>query len=480
MSLARQVLGFLPSQVVPALASFASIYLFTRHTSPGEYGIFALVMSVVLMAQSVLFYWIQVAVTRHVDAAQRDGQLPALQASAYRCLAGTWLAFSLLFAAAMWLLPLAAELKRGLWLAIPIVGLRSLVVINQAFNRGALRTWRYNLIESGHAVGQLALGWALLQGVAAPSVALLCGTLAAGAAAAAVDVPTLWAALKRGVARAQVLQLLQFGAPLSLGFALNYVLATSDRLLVQWLLGAEAVGVYAVAYGLMDRAVSALFIAISIASYPLAIRAFETGGAAAAQAQMRRTGELLLFITLPVCAALMCLNQQLAAVLVGEAFRADAARLMPWVALAALLAGFQIHFFDHAFHLERRTSLFLWTIGPAALVNVLANLVLLPQVGLIGAAWATLLGYACSLAASVVIGARVFKVPLALGQIARAGAATALMLAVLWARNVPGTVWGLLQAVALGGAVYLLAAWVCNVAGLRGHLSLLTTRLRGA
>lgn len=470
--LKRQVLAFLPAQAVPALAAFAGVYLFTRVATPAEYGLYALVMSVAQMCQSVLFHWVQVGATRQFETARLAGSLPALQSAVYRSHAGTFALFAAVYSVALLVLPIDAALRQVLWYALAIVGLRSLVMVNQAFHRGEMRAARYNLIECGQALGQLMLGLVLIWLTPARSSALLIGALLASLLVAGIDLRSVGRALRRPVARSELAGLLRFGLPLSASFALNYILATSDRLLVEYFLGPGAVGVYSIAYGLMDRALSSIFVAISLVAFPLAIRAYEREGASGASRQLRENGRLLMAISLPACVMLICLDRQIAAVMVGPAFRAEAEAIMPWVALAALLAGFQIHFFDHAFHLSRRTTLFLWSTGPAAVLNIVANLVLLPRMGLMGAVWATLASYALSLLASIVIGARVQRVPLDLGELGRVVLGCAAMAGMLRLIATPADPAGLCAAALAGLAVYAAAAVALDIAGLRGTLRL--------
>ena len=465
--LGRQVLNFLPAQAVPALAAFAGVYVFTRVATPAEYGLYALVLSVAQMCQTVLFYWIQVGATRHIESARRDATLPALESAVYRSHATTCALFAAGYTLAIGLLPLGAPLRHALWYALLIVGLRSLVQVNQAFHRGAMRAGRYNLIECTQAVAQLGFGLALLLLTRARTDALLLGTVLASLLVVSIDLPAVGAALRRPVERQEVATLLRFGLPLSVSFALNYILATSDRLLVEYFLGSGAVGVYAIAYGLMDRSLSSLFVAVSLVAFPLAIRALERDGTAAATAQLRDNGRLLLAIALPACTLLICLNGQLAAVMVGSAFRAEAEAIMPWVAVATLLAGFQIHFFDHAFHLSRRTTLFFWSTGPAALLNIVANVLLLPRYGLMGAVWATLASYAVSLAASIAIGRRVLAVPLDLAESVRVGVACAALALAVRALDPPPTLGGLVAGTAVALLAYAVAGVALDIARVR-------------
>lgn len=473
--LLRQVLAFGPGFVVPAAASFAAIYVFTRLASPAEYGVFALVMSVAQLCQAVFFQWIQVSAVRHMEPAVRDGTVPALQAVIHRSNAITTLLFALVYAAAALLWPLTEAMRHALWIGLVIVVLRSAVAANQAFNRGALRSGRYNLIECGQSVGQLAIGTALMWTTDARALAMLAGAALASLLVLMLDLPTMAAALRRHAAGAEMRAMLRFGLPLSASFGLSYVLNAFDRLLIEHFVGTEAVGVYAVAYGLMDRTVGSLFAAISLAAYPLAVRAFEREGPAGASAQLRRNGELLLLVIVPVVALLMCLNRQIAEVMVGEAFRAAARDVMPFIALASLLAGFQLHFFDHAFFLTRRTEMFVWTIGPAALVSVAANLVLLPRIGLMGAAWSALLGYGVAVTTSALAGRRLLRVPLAAGSVLRVAAAAAGMAAAVLAFDPASSVPGLVAAFGLAAASYGACAFALDAGRLR---SFLLARLR--
>ena len=468
--LGRQVLGFLPAQIVPALASFASVYLFTRFATPAEYGLFALAMSIAQMGQSVFFYWIQVGATRHLDSARLKGTLAELQSAAYRSHALTFAAFAAIYVITLPMLPLDKPLRRALWFALAIVGLRSLVTVNQAFHRGNLNAARFNFIECAQAVAQLGLGLAALLLTSSRAGGLLAGAVIASLLVATIDARAVITALRHPVARAEIVTLLRFGLPLSASFALNYLLSTSDRMLVEYFLGSAAVGVYSVAYSLMDRVISSIFVAVTLAAFPLAIRAFEREGAAAATLQLRDNGRLLLAVVLPAAALLVCLNHQIAAVMVGEAFRGETQAIMPWVVLAALMAGFQLHLFDHAFHLKRRTLLSLCVTGPAALVNIGVNLLLLPRIGLMGAVWATLAGYAVSLAGSIIVGARVMTVPLDLAEMTRVAAACAVMAAVLLTADMPANVTGLAGAFIIAALSYGAAAVALDVAGLRSRL----------
>jgi O-antigen/teichoic acid export membrane protein len=472
------VLGYAPANVLPALVSFLSIYVFTRLVSPQEYGRYALVVSVTLLCQAAFFYWLQVGTTRFVARAHKEGRLPALVSTAYRLFLVAAVVLSALYAAALYTIPGARALRAELWLGLALILARSLTALNQAFTRGGLHVWRYNLVECGQSLLGFAIGLLLIKAFKLADAGILLGLIAG---ALVVALPGLLAT--RGLAVAPIdgqdaRLLLRFGLPLTAYCAMNYMLATSDRLLVEHFLGPAAVGVYSVSYNLADKAVTSVFLAVSLAAFPLAVSKLEREGPEAARHQLYRNGTALLGLAIPASAGLIALCGPLTSVLVGPSFREEARQILPWIAMASVLCGLQVHFFDHAFHLGRRTELCVFSIGPAVLLNLLFNVLLLPRFGLMGAVYATLAGYAVALAGSILVGRRVFQIRFPFRPLLRVLSASAVMVLVLELLPAPVTTAGLLATILLGAISYGAAAVALDVGGLRAVLLRLLPKAR--
>lgn len=472
--LVRHILGYLPANLVPVLTALATIYVFTRILDPADYGAYALTVSIATMCQAVFFYWLQCGAIRFYPVAVREGFLPRLHATVYRGYGLCILLLAALYAAVMAVLPLDPRLAAALWLGLPLVVVKALVSITQAFHRGALRVARFGIAECGQAVLGLLFALLLVRGLGLGGAGILLGLIGGAAVVALADLPMILRMIAKGaVEQAQLRRLLAFGLPLTASFAFNFILAASDRMLVEYFLGSHAVGIYAVAYGIADRAISSVFLAVSLAAFPLAIRALEQEGAEAARRQMHANGEMLLAVAVPSCAGLVAVADPLAGVMIGADYCGQAAEILPWIAVASLMAGLQVHYFDHAFHLGRRTGMFLLTVGPAAALNVALNLLLLPRLGLIGAVYATVASYLLAVAASAWLGRRVFPFPFPFRPLLRVVAATAAMVAVLTGGSFPAGPLGLAAMIGAGIASYGLAALLLDVAGLRAR----TTRL---
>jgi O-antigen/teichoic acid export membrane protein len=269
--------------------------------------------------------------------------------------------------------------------------------------------------------------------------------------------------------------LLRYGLPLTMTFGLDFVVNSSDRLLLGNLIGAAAVGAYAASYDLAQQGMTALMMTINLGAFPMAVRALELGGLDGARAQLLRHATVLFGVALPAAAALVVLSGNLAHVALGPEFRAGGALLIPIVGTAALLAGLKAYYFDLAFQLGRATRRQVWSSSAAAITNVLLNLLLIPRYGAAGAAWATLASFALGLGLSIVLGRSTFPMPIPVRDWTGILAGTALMcLALFPLREARGLIALGLSALG-GGVVYASALLLWDV----GESRAIVRRLRG-
>jgi O-antigen/teichoic acid export membrane protein len=178
----------------------------------------------------------------------------------------------------------------------------------------------------------------------------------------------------------------------------------------------------------------------------------------------------------------MLVARPLAEVLIGQDLRSAAALITPWIALGAALSGVTVYYFNQVFTLGHRTDRMLLTMAVPAVANVILNLILIPRFGVLGAAWATAASFALGLAASILIGRTVMRLPIPWEALIRCGAACAVMAGVVSLIPAVGGPVELIAKAAIGGAVYAAVALTVNAAGVRdtGRRLLTAYRARGA
>ncbi|HEX5633038.1 MAG TPA: oligosaccharide flippase family protein, partial [Gemmatimonadales bacterium] len=335
---------------VPAVVNFLALTIYSRLLRPAEYGTYSLVLAAVGVSNALAFQWIRSAARRYLpEDATRAELLSALRR-----------VYGMLVAAAA-LVALAYALARPEHRLLAALGLGLLVVqawfeLNLEVLLADLRPGRYGAMALTRSVTGLAAGVALvLAGFGAAGVLL--GHFVGYLLPAAWATPGVWRGLPSSAeSGARIVTLARYGLPLTAGYALQFVVDSSDRFLLGALRTVAEVGGYAVSYDLAAQAITLLCMMVNLAAHPMALRALREQGETAARARLREQAAALVGVALPALVGIAVLSPGLAGALLGNDFLADATRLMPIVALGVFLGGLKAYYFDSAFQLGERTA----------------------------------------------------------------------------------------------------------------------------
>ena len=388
--LVRHSLQYLLARGIPAIINYSAILIFTRMLSPASYGRYALVIAVVGLVNTVLFWWLQLGLERYYAANLTE---PARFLSII-----LRLFISLVFVSIL-LVTVAVGLGIGQLLGdLLLVGLLLLIAqawyeLNLSVQKCKLAPGRVGGITLTKSIVAVLAGFLLIrQGLEAKGA--LYGLVLGLALPALVLCWQDW----RGVWRlapeaAQFKRIIRYGAPLTLTYALLFVLNSSDRMLLGWLVDVETTGYYSVGYDMSQQSIGIIFSILHMAAYPLVVRAYEKHGATVAEKQARQNGLLYLGVAVPAACGMIVLAPEICELLVGEEFRSRAAAIVPWIAFAALLAGAKSFYCDIAFQLSGGTIGQMIAALLAAGVNIGLNLWWIPEYGALGAAYATVVAF---------------------------------------------------------------------------------------
>ena len=465
----RGLVGYLPANIVQGVVGVLTLLFFTRLLSADDFGRYALAFSVMGIAHVAVFTWIEAAMARFWAAQTSEAAMRGHFATLYRyfaLLTAIYLPAAALF---VWLWPMDAELRIAVAIGLAGVPVRS----------------AYRLIqERRRAAGAVAAAAGLDMAVTITGFlfGLLAAILGAGGSAPLIGlaIAPFMAALiyspgeqRRGaggeIQRSRARDYAAYGYPIAASLILALVLSSTDRLLLAVFLDEAAVGAYHAGYSLANRTLDVIFIWLGAASGPALVMAFERGGVPALRQAAREQASTFVLIAMPATAGLALVSTPLAELIIGEALRAQAATITPLIALSALIAGLTTYYFHQAFTLGRRTRLLLVAMTLPALANVGLNLILIPRMGVSGAALATVISYGLGIVASAALGRRAIALPVPWSAVARCGAATAIMAAVVMAIPAYGGGMELFAKAAAGVVVYAVMAWFFDAAGVRGH-----------
>jgi O-antigen/teichoic acid export membrane protein len=465
------ILGFAPAYVVSLLSTLFGIYAITRLFTPEQYGHYALVVSLMTMCQSGLFSWLDLGTKRYFERTIQNGKLGVLSTTIYLGLGLSSVMLGLACLIGVGIFQLNPNLAALIWIGAAVTIAKEASTLSKVMELGTLSRLRYTIYECLESLVGLAAGLGFCWYWGMGPFGIFYGMLIGSLAVLLADSSRLFHRLRGGSFDLRLQrEIAGFAAPISLAFFAEYIVASADRLLVQIYLGADALGIYAVSYSIAERAVTCVFLALGIASYPLVVRAFEREGAHAARMQAVESAEMLMTIAVPALGGFCVVSNHVAAVLVGPAFSGRAAQLMPLIAFAVFLSALRAHYFSHVQHLTNRTWRLLIALAPAAILNLALNIVLLPRMGLMGGVWASVIAYALGLAISIWQARGEFGLPFPIRQTAKAVAATLVMCVALKLYAFPPGTGGLLMMIVVGGLLYGAQVAILDIGRIRSRL----------
>ena len=331
-------------------------------------------------------------------------------------IAASLLGFALVLAAAV---PLTAVLYGGEYLivfalAAPIVLFDSLNTIPLSFLRAERRPRQYVMISLSRAVVGTVLIVALVLVLQCGLIGVVIGSAVAAALSATIGVAVL---VQSGLARPRIdiplsREMLAFTIPLVPATVASWVLNLSDRPLLQVITGSAAtVGVYSLGYtaGLITNA-------LVVQPFSLAWGAayWEISRSADAPQSFARVLTWFLVFASGVALFLSAIGTDALRFLVGPEF--DQSRfIVPFSAFAYVLYG-AYTIGASGLSIVGRTRIVAAALGIAALTSLVLNLVLIPVLGMFGAAISTSIGYGVLAVLSGVLGQRHYPVPWQLGR----------------------------------------------------------------
>jgi O-antigen/teichoic acid export membrane protein len=183
---------------------------------------------------------------------------------------------------------------------------------------------------------------------------------------------------------------LQFSLPLTPTSLVRWITESSDRYLVTYFLGLGSVGVYSAAYSIGN--LIQLFVSpLQLILLPELSKLFDENKIDQVRTYMSHSLRYFLLITIPAVFGLSALAKPLLGIFTTQDFLSGWL-VIPIIAFAGLLAGiFQI--LINILFLVKETKFATYINIIAAASNVMLNLLLIPSIGIIGAALSTLIAY---------------------------------------------------------------------------------------
>jgi O-antigen/teichoic acid export membrane protein len=222
---------------------------------------------------------------------------------------------------------------------------------------------------------------------------------------------------------------LKYGLPLVGSPAILWIIYASDRYLISYFLGAAATGIYSAAFGVGGYA-NFILPSVGIVLFPTISKLFDEGDFDRTRLYMKYTFKYLMMVIIPAAAGLSILGRQLLRIVATPAF-VSGNTIVPFIAFGSVFSCFY-QICIYVMYLTHKTQVNVRLLLTAAVVNVLLNLLLIPLMGIIGSAVASLVAFGILGGITLIMSRRYFKFDVSPSFILKSFISASIMTVCIW------------------------------------------------
>ncbi len=392
------------TRAITAAAALLLLIVLARALAPEDLGLFSLVVNAAALAAIAWYGWLGSAAYRFSPAYRSAGRLSEMRALAVKI-------YAVLAVGLMVLVYLArvAGLNEVEGLSPGVFAAALVLIVSLGPAQALTELYRADGARTNFIAGTLLLGLGPLAAVLVAAwaidvtVAVVLWSQAAVAASIALFIALSWIGGRRSSPadiRKALRRFFSYGFPYVGALVASWVLSVADRYLIASLHGTHDVGTYTAGYQLATAPFGFLFAAAVGAVEPLSYSAHEGGDESRAGRILGKTFALFLIAATLLLLLLSIAREEIAIRLLGATYAASA-EVIPLAALGSVLLSLAL-IRQQVMMLMRRPQRAFANLAAAAVLNICLNLILIPQLGNLGAAVASAGAYAVLLVIVVV------------------------------------------------------------------------------
>jgi len=458
---------YMLAKVIPGIMAFAGLSVYTHFLTPEQYGVYTLIFTGTIFIYNGLIHWMPAGTLRFwSDKDYSRASFISTLTINYLKAAAIFFFITLAFVLFYW------GQAPAIWAINVYLLLLAVAIftITQNIFAARIEPLNYALITITYSI--LAFGFgALLAKLGFGPSGVITGVAIGTAIPALIVFKKIWLPYNKQAYNKELFKkILIYGIPISSASFLEEIIKVSDRFMLAAFQEKAQAGLYAVGYDLSGNSIFLIMTAINLAAYPVIIKLLESEGKQAAIDYFRRYAVLLLGVSIPAVIGLNLVGPDLVYLLIDEAYQESVIYLLPWITIALFFMGLQAFYFDLAFQLGQYTMGIVKVGLIVAPMNIGLNYLLIPSMGIKGAAIATICSFVFGSILSAILGRKYFALPFPLKDFAKIIFSSLFMgFCLWWLKDMRGWGWLLLQ-LSVGIISYGIVIYAFNLLNIQNSI----------
>jgi O-antigen/teichoic acid export membrane protein len=222
---------------------------------------------------------------------------------------------------------------------------------------------------------------------------------------------------------------ISYGLPL-IGLEISALLLTAgDRFLLQYFLGSQAVGLYSASTNMVKYLVDFFAESLKLAVMPLFMSIWDQKGMQETRNFLSTVSRIYFMLGIPIIFAVAFIGRDMLILIASKKFEGG------YVILPFIVIGYVIHkanfLFGAGLYLAKKTKILSIIIFSSAIINIILNIILIPLIGLLGAAITTLIAFLIEASLLILISSRTVNFKLGIPTLLKYVAISIVMVIVM-------------------------------------------------
>ena len=243
-----------------------------------------------------------------------------------------------------------------------------------------------------------------------------------------------------------------YGVPLIPTSWFLWVMNSSDRFVISYYLGLKDVGLYSLVYNIGYFLVGFIFNPIFLFYSPMVAQLWNEGKREKVREMMEYTVKYGLLLAIPAIFGFYVLGKPLLLLLSTEEF-VGGVSLIPFVSVGYIFFLLSA-FYEIVIGLAEKTRVVPLVFGSCAALNIALNILMVPRIGILGAALATTISFGAQISFYGIYSRRFFKFKLCMVFIVKSILASTVMASCIYFLIPHSSIMGILLSFVIGAFLY--------------------------
>lgn len=440
-------------------AGCVSLPILTRTFSVEEYGVFSIVSITVLILVAIAKFGSHYSAIRYYSEYKKKGEESVFYTTLFvQTLLFIFVTAGLFLIMSKFLSDLIFDslLKNLVWFVAFFVIVNSLVIRLMNFIRIEQRIKLYNIIYPIRQYSRIGLGLFFIFFFSKKVNYYFTGQILSDFLIIAILICLIFYKKNRlnlkKFSASLFKKSISYGFPLFLLECSTLIFHYIDRYLIKLKLDTESLGLYTVGANISEYIQGMLFFPISLAILPIYMEMWTNKGKDEVESFLSKTTNYFSILCIPVIFGICMLNEEIVVLLASNKFIASA-KVMPFIITGTVIWGFY-PIFAAGLYVFKKTKALAAIIFLTSCFNAILNILLIPILGIMGAAIPTFVSYLIMTVVIAKISFKYIKIKINVFNIVKYILASVLMSLIIYNIKIDNILYSLVLKIFIGVFAY--------------------------